>query len=233
MCDLNCLNQKDLHSIRRHGPARSLLDTAEPFAELSLGTLKSYPRVSMFTSLPSLVALLMASAAQDAATNWEVAAWRRLRSEHLAVGYPDGHHQLQRMPSKLEVAVAAHATTRYLRDVVSEREKMLRDATSGSDRNQVVEKIRASNGWRYLFADLRRLTVMRRYELKVMEVDVEALLTSQSEYVRRYLVLTAQANGPFNDVSKDHWAYRAVDELRLAGILVGYPDLTFQGSPSK
>ncbi|MCB8933758.1 MAG: hypothetical protein M9921_09440 [Fimbriimonadaceae bacterium] len=181
----------------------------------------------MFTFLPAILALSVASAAQDVATNWEVFALGRMRSEDLVAGYPVHFHN--GAWSKFELAVAAHATTRHLREVVSEREKLLRDANPGPDRDGVVKMIQASSGWRYLFADLRRLTVMRRYELEAMEINVDALLTSQSEYVRRYLVLTAQANGPFVDVPNDHWASEAVEELRLAGILVGNPDLSFQG----
>lgn len=187
----------------------------------------------MFTLLPSILALTMASATQDAATNWEVVAWRRLRSEHLFVGYPDGHHQLQRLPSRYELAVAAHATTRFLGRFVGDLERRLVESTPGPDRDQVIENIVASSGWRYLFGDLRRLTVARRFELTSVEVDADALLTSQSEFARRFLILSSQANGPFADVPKDHWASQAVDELRLAGILVGYPDLTFQGTSPK
>jgi hypothetical protein len=35
---------------------------------------------------------------------------------------------------------------------------------------------------------------------------------------------------PFPDVPRDHWALKAVERLREAGIVVGYPDGTFGGS---
>jgi hypothetical protein len=37
------------------------------------------------------------------------------------------------------------------------------------------------------------------------------------------------AQGPFNDVPMDHWAYDAVDQLQQNGVLIGYPDGTFAG----
>ena len=39
----------------------------------------------------------------------------------------------------------------------------------------------------------------------------------------------AIAQGPFNDVPTDHWAYDAVNELQRAGIVIGYPDGTYGG----
>jgi hypothetical protein len=37
------------------------------------------------------------------------------------------------------------------------------------------------------------------------------------------------AGGPFADVPVDHWAYKSVDTLQKAGIVIGYPDGTFGG----
>lgn len=39
----------------------------------------------------------------------------------------------------------------------------------------------------------------------------------------------AMAQGPFADVPTDHWAYEAVNDLQQKGIVIGYPDGTFQG----
>ena len=39
----------------------------------------------------------------------------------------------------------------------------------------------------------------------------------------------AIAQGPFNDVPTDHWAYDAVNTLQRDGIVIGYPDGTFGG----
>jgi len=40
----------------------------------------------------------------------------------------------------------------------------------------------------------------------------------------------AQSKGAPSDVPKDHWAYKAVDDLYRWGLLDGYPDGTFSGS---
>ncbi len=37
------------------------------------------------------------------------------------------------------------------------------------------------------------------------------------------------ATEPFPDVPQDHWAYEAVESLRTAGLIEGYPDGTFSG----
>ncbi|MCL5102839.1 MAG: S-layer homology domain-containing protein [Armatimonadetes bacterium] len=39
----------------------------------------------------------------------------------------------------------------------------------------------------------------------------------------------ALAQGPFNDVPTDHWAYDAINQLQKDGVLIGYPDGTFAG----
>lgn len=39
----------------------------------------------------------------------------------------------------------------------------------------------------------------------------------------------AQTSGPFSDVPRDHWAFEAVEKLRKAGIVQGYPDGTYGG----
>jgi hypothetical protein len=43
------------------------------------------------------------------------------------------------------------------------------------------------------------------------------------------LAAPAFAQGPFNDVPTDHWAYDAVNQLQKDGIVIGYPDGTFGG----
>ena len=42
-------------------------------------------------------------------------------------------------------------------------------------------------------------------------------------------VFAQGAGGPFADVPVDHWAYKSVDTLQKAGIVIGYPDGTFGG----
>lgn len=40
---------------------------------------------------------------------------------------------------------------------------------------------------------------------------------------------TPLAAAPFTDVPRNHWAFEAVEKLRLAGIVQGYPDGTYGG----
>src|SRR2546423_4627204 len=39
----------------------------------------------------------------------------------------------------------------------------------------------------------------------------------------------AQDTRPFEDVKPDHWAYQAVTDLQMKGIITGYPDHHFNG----
>lgn len=43
------------------------------------------------------------------------------------------------------------------------------------------------------------------------------------------VAVAANAQAPFADVPKDHWAYEAVNTLAQRGIVIGYPDGTFGG----
>lgn len=43
-------------------------------------------------------------------------------------------------------------------------------------------------------------------------------------------VVNVKATSPFKDVSKSHWAYDAIHEMRDQGIIYGYPDGTFRPS---
>ncbi len=44
------------------------------------------------------------------------------------------------------------------------------------------------------------------------------------------IAVPAFAQGAFQDVPTDHWAYQAVDKLAQAGLIEGYPDGTFKGN---
>ncbi|HLK59399.1 MAG TPA: ankyrin repeat domain-containing protein [Chthonomonadaceae bacterium] len=46
-------------------------------------------------------------------------------------------------------------------------------------------------------------------------------------------IALARPDKPFPDVPKDHWAYQAVMELKQKGILIGYPDGTFNDNGSR
>ncbi|SNV56846.1 putative porin [Veillonella rodentium] len=54
-------------------------------------------------------------------------------------------------------------------------------------------------------------------------------ITSAFAVMSLMSVVTAFAINPFSDVSSDSWAYQAVDQLAIAGIINGYPDGTFKG----
>jgi len=57
----------------------------------------------------------------------------------------------------------------------------------------------------------------------------KALLASAAIVSITLATAPAFAQGPFADVPTDHWAYAAVDKLQKAGIVIGYPDMTYGG----
>jgi len=56
-----------------------------------------------------------------------------------------------------------------------------------------------------------------------------SLFASAALAVLALSAVPAMAQGPFSDVPTDHWAYAAVDKLKNAGIVEGYPDKTYGG----
>lgn len=182
----------------------------------------------MFTLIPSILALAMTVSAQEPVTDSDLATLSRLRDCGLLVGAPRGGHG---GPGNYELAVATHATTKFLNRIVVQVEQLI-NQTDDSDPKR-AEMATAWRTWRYRLSDLHNLTVRRRVELAAMDVDVDAFLAFQNATFRSFLAADCLLNGPFSDVPKNHWASQAVDELRLAGILVGCPDMSFQGRPPR
>lgn len=84
--------------------------------------------------------------------------------------------------------------------------------------------------------------MLREFEPEIKKLGVSpALLWKQLERCKPiltsladqfdYAVLSRGGAPRFADVSFGHWAERDIQELRDAGILVGYPDGRFHGSP--
>lgn len=124
-----------------------------------------------------------------------------------------------------EVSTGAQATTLHLKQVADSLEGRLAAFKSIEQYN--VDLLRE---WRPQYGRLRSLTINRRWELEQRGVDVGALLALQQDSIRRILAVEALTNGPFADVPATHWAFGAIEDLRKAGIFVGYADGSFNGS---
>jgi hypothetical protein len=67
-------------------------------------------------------------------------------------------------------------------------------------------------------AAFQRLVEKFRPELEQLGIKVNTLR------INGVLLIDPKTAPPFADVPKDHWAFEAVEKLRLSGIVVGLPD---------
>jgi len=76
-------------------------------------------------------------------------------------------------------------------------------------------------------AALKRLVNKFLPELKELGVDVEKIKINGVFLIEPRIALPkTKVAPPFSDVPKNHWAFDAVEKLRLSGILIGYPEVS-------
>lgn len=132
-----------------------------------------------------------------------------------------------RPPTGYEIAVMVHQSEVKLKDVVGATWKSSQN--DGSTLTGVNRKsIRDMITWPKYCDELLALTDVFGPRLAKLDVNVKAFLAEIRGTKIQLQGLIARLPG-FPDVPKDHWAYKAVEELREAGILVGYPDGKLQG----
>ena len=152
-------------------------------------------------------------------------AFLRLRmSSGFIVGYDE---RFRVAPTAAEMANA------LIKSVEAMPEKLAAalDAVKVAGRNLRYEEVEFFS--HELIQDFRVAIDSVRKEIKARGVDPDKLLTrlEANRKVTQQIVdlLLAKRPKPFRDVPVSHWAWRATQELRDAGILVGYPDGTFRG----
>lgn len=119
--------------------------------------------------------------------------------------------------TRYEFAVATARLLRYV-DSFEEADRARRIGPSTPSNHT------SSQGEILLFAALKRLVEKFRPELKALGVQVEQIK------INGVYLIEPQRGQPelpvapsFADVPKNHWAYEAVETLRLSGIMIGIP----------
>ena len=176
----------------------------------------------VFSVFGGCLACLLASAGQLPVTDRDIQAARALMNMGL-------WRRGDRGTPNHELATGARATTLGLKEIADRLERRLAAVKSPEEYDRLAAEMVGLRVWRPTIGRLRDVTIHRRWELASMGVDVDALLALQQESIRRVLAVDSQVNGPFVDVPRNHWAFSAVEDLRKAGIAVGYLDGSFQG----
>ena len=151
---------------------------------------------------------------------WFDAGMTRAKEEGLLTGYsrealPTDKPSLM---SRYECAVVFHAT-------LTNQLNLIDDAAKSQGAEARRRMVRAAS----LLAFYRKASVEYRKELDSLGVPEEMGIDRLSLAVRRARAHVAGEPGPFRDVPADHWAAKAVGDLRALGLLDGYPDGSFRG----
>ncbi|HWD40882.1 MAG TPA: S-layer homology domain-containing protein [Fimbriimonas sp.] len=174
--------------------------------------------------------------------HWAYEGISLLKSQGILVGYPDsiGFHGPSHQ-TRYEIAVAVHASFSHickLEDELKSRfDRITRESTGSKESEVDVEEATKELQrfkdpyFRKGLSFIERATKEFDYEMRALGVDMESM--ESLELRNRSFIDSAQVPEPgasfkqFPDVPADHWAAKAVRELRADGILVGYPDGLF------
>lgn len=112
--------------------------------------------------------------------------------------------------------------------------------TARSDLQQKLENSsQAAGALAALVQEFHPELVLLRVDVHGLQKSIEplqALADASQEGKPRIsgpveILRRSSASGrPFPDVPKDHWAYQAVETVRKAGIVIGYPDNRFRAN---
>jgi len=163
-------------------------------------------------------------------THWMFEALVETRKMGLLVGYPDGLGY-RRKPgmSKYQFIVAFHAVCANLHDLRRGFDRMSWTSGDRNSKAQLNETVRILRDWqlpeyRCVPKALKRIADEFSPEIKTLGAKPETYY----EAVGDFETLSGGLNlMQFADVPKDHWAAKAVLELRQAGIMDGYPSGRF------
>jgi hypothetical protein len=173
------------------------------------------------------------------APDWAIKVMSRLRSEGLLVGYPDGLIKgSTTRDSRYEMTVATHAAAMNVVGIVDEMEKRAKAVSEGrplpkqkpADLDWEVREVSRMVDYR---SELLQLIDEFYFEILKLGGDPEQVVgLVDSAFYRLDLVtlhVVGQARRNFIDVPSNHWAAKAVNDLKAAGILHGYTSKSYGG----
>jgi hypothetical protein len=208
----------------------------------------TFAAVGIAMALSSIAAAQSSNSLPDTPANhWMYQAKADLKSIGLLVGYPDGlGYSGVRPMNRYEMAVATHASMSNLHQVVldleSSNEKIARFAGRPEDEPKDLSDLEKGipddvKSLRRILPtikkDLDDLTKAFSPQLRTLGVDPDDMLievrTDCQMIASFHFSKLGEATKPFADVPQSHWAARAVQELKAAGILHGYTADRFGG----
>ena len=173
--------------------------------------------------LPALFLAVALLHAQDSypptpAHRWAYDGLALAKREGLLVEYSNGHRD-RRPKSRYEIVVAFHAIAT---DQLQRAEAFLAKPSDGVERATLIRSVALLPVYKRAEREFKREFVSLGIEDDFGQSRLAALT--------RQIEATAPIRDrPFRDVPADHWAAKAVGDLRALGLLDGYPDGNLRG----
>ena len=156
---------------------------------------------------------------KTADNRWAYDAVDLAKREKLIVMYPDDHFRGS-PSSRYEFAVIFHAVATSHRERL---EAFLKNSGSDTERASLLREATFLPIYRKAEKTFKRELVSLGVSDDFGQARIAALM-------KRVDATSEARHRPFRDVPADHWAAKAVGDMRALGLLDGYPDGRFHGS---
>lgn len=151
---------------------------------------------------------------------WAFAAVALARREGEIVGYPSTFYRQDPRPSsRYEMAVVFHAAAT---NQIARAEAFLKNPSNDLERASLIRSA-------ILIPAYKRVEREFKHELVSLGVENDFGQSRLAELTRQIEATSPARDRLFSDVPADHWAAKAVGDLRALGLLDGYPDASFRG----
>lgn len=163
--------------------------------------------------------------APDARYSWVVSALNQAHREGLITGYPDDSYLGQRngQPSRYVYAILFHAV---ISNQIAREEVFLKRPGGDVERSSLLRFAEAIPSYRRAAREFRS-------EYLGLGVGEDIGIDKLFSLTRQIDATSAPRHRPFRDVPADHWAAKAVGDLRALGMIQGYPSGRFQAAESR
>ena len=151
---------------------------------------------------------------------WAARGMAFARREGVLIGYPSQCFRPSlRPPSRYEIAVAYYAMAQ---SQLGRLEAFLQKPTSDVERASLLRSAALLPFYKKAETEFRR-------EFRSLGIKGDFGQSRLADLTRRITADAPVRTRLFHDVPVDHWAARAVGDLRALGLLDGYPDERFRG----
>jgi hypothetical protein len=176
---------------------------------------------------------------------WVFESVHKLKLAGVADGFPDGYHW-RRVLTNRDVASGVHGTVEFLSRFLQAVETDFRQLSLADPSDPKALRLRAQyeekdlgliRSFKPALLELERLRLLVKQELASMGSQVATMTGVDvifSKRIDRLMLpeIGSKRNATFRDVPANHWAAGAIENLRLKGILNGYPNGLFIGEPT-